>query len=101
MDLPRIKQTMSIDITRSMTSGLPPKAIVEVLFRIPEVEQAFHLLDNRRRPLKVDPDTDVERQEIVDAIERVATWLECSDAGLAEQLRARAAMLQGGGTSVE
>jgi hypothetical protein len=101
MDLTRIKHTMSLDISRSMSAGLPPKAIVEVLLNIPEVEQAFHLRENRNRPLAVDPETDAERKEIVEAIERVAVWLECSDADLAEQLRMRVAMLTDGGASVD
>jgi hypothetical protein len=39
----KIKRTLAIDIGRFMTAGLPPKAIVEKLWEIPEVEQAFYL----------------------------------------------------------
>lgn len=41
--LDRIKQTMALDISRSMVAGLPPKAIVERLLEIPEVEQALRM----------------------------------------------------------
>jgi hypothetical protein len=41
--LDRIKQTMAVDIGRLMAAGLPPKAIVEKLFEIPEVAQAFEM----------------------------------------------------------
>jgi hypothetical protein len=38
-----LKQTMALDISRSMTQGLPPKAIVERLLEIPEVRQALEM----------------------------------------------------------
>jgi hypothetical protein len=41
--LDRIKQTMALDISRSMADGMPPKAIVEVLLRIPELRQALEM----------------------------------------------------------
>jgi hypothetical protein len=39
----KIKRTLAVDIGRFMTAGLPPKAIVDKLWDIPEVEQAFYL----------------------------------------------------------
>jgi hypothetical protein len=74
--LARIKGTMAVDVSRFQAAGLSPEAIVEQLFNIPEVEQAFHLRANRGRPLSLDPSTPAERQEIVDALERVAAWLD-------------------------
>lgn len=74
--LPRLKQTMALDLSRFMSAGMPPRAIIERLMDIPEVGQAFHLRENRRRPLAIDPETDEQRQEIVDALERVAAWLD-------------------------
>lgn len=41
--LDRLKRTMAIDLARGMTAGIPPKALVEMLFQIPEVEEAFYL----------------------------------------------------------
>ena len=74
--LGRLKQTMAIDLARGMSAGMPPRALIDLLFDIPEVSQAFHLRENRRRPLALDPSTDEERREIVDALDRVATWLD-------------------------
>jgi hypothetical protein len=47
--LDRIKQTIAVDLSRFMSAGLPPKAIVEKLFEIPEFQQAFELRANARR----------------------------------------------------
>jgi hypothetical protein len=41
--LERIKQTMALDLARGMTAGLPPKALIEMLLKIPEVEQALRM----------------------------------------------------------
>lgn len=83
-----IKQTMAVDLTRFQAAGIPPKAQVERLFGIPEVAQAFHLRANRKRPLAIDPGTDEERAEIVDALERVVAWLDDGfHERLVEQLR--------------
>jgi hypothetical protein len=41
--LKRIKQTMAIDLARGMSAGIPPAGLVEMLFRIPEVEQAMRM----------------------------------------------------------
>jgi hypothetical protein len=38
-----------VDLSRFMSAGLPPKAIVEKLFEIPEFQQAFELRANARR----------------------------------------------------
>lgn len=46
--LTRIKATMSIDLARGMTAGIPPAALVELLWKIPEVEQAFAMRADRR-----------------------------------------------------
>jgi hypothetical protein len=74
--LGRMKETLAVDVARFQTAGLPPRAIVEKLFDIPEVEQAFHLRANQRRPLALDPSTNAERQEIIDALTRVIEWLD-------------------------
>lgn len=74
--LQRIKGTMAIDIERGGSARKSGPEIVEMLFAIPEVSQAFHLRANRRRPLAVDPATDEDRREIVDALERVIAWLD-------------------------
>jgi hypothetical protein len=47
--LTRIKQTMAIDLARGMAAGIPPTALVELLFQIPEVEQAFELRAKAKR----------------------------------------------------
>lgn len=92
--LTKIKETMAIDVQRFVDAGLPPKVIVARLFEIPEVEQAFRLRANRRQPLPLEPSTDAERMEVVEALERVAAWLNDDFHGeLVEQLRAVAAEL--------
>jgi hypothetical protein len=86
--LKQLQRTIAIDIGRFQSAGLPPKAIVTKLMEIPEVDQALHLYANRRRPLSLDPSTDADKQEIVDAIERVAAWLDDGfHEPLVEQLR--------------
>jgi hypothetical protein len=84
--LARIKETMAIDLTRFMAAGLPPKALIEKLFEIPEVAQAFHLRE--RGKLGIDIDTP-EGQAI--AAERLAWVAKFLDDGfhveLVEQLR--------------
>jgi len=47
--LDRIKQTIAVDLGRFMGAGMPPRAIVEKLFEIPEVQQAFELRARARR----------------------------------------------------
>jgi hypothetical protein len=47
--LAKMKHTLAVDLSRFMTAGLPPRAIVEKLFEIPEVEQAFELRAKARR----------------------------------------------------
>jgi hypothetical protein len=39
----KMKRVLATEIGRLMTCGLPPKAIVDKLWEIPEVEQAFYL----------------------------------------------------------
>lgn len=46
--LTRIKATMAIDLARGMTAGIPPAALVELLFNIPEVDQAFAMRADRK-----------------------------------------------------
>lgn len=91
----RVKEAMAIDIGRFSEARLPPAEIVARLFTIPELADAFHLLEARRRPLSSDPGTREEKMEIVDAINRVADWLD--DGGfhedLVDNLRVIAAML--------
>lgn len=41
--LSRMKKLMALDISRCMSADMPPKAIVEVLFNIPEVAEAFEM----------------------------------------------------------
>ena len=55
--LARIKQTMALDISRSISAGMPPKAIVERLLEIPEVRQA---LEMRARGTTDRPATQIE-----------------------------------------
>lgn len=62
---------------------MPPVALIEFLMRVPEFAQALHLYANRRRPLALDPSTDEEKREIVEALSRVADWL---DDGMHERL---------------
>lgn len=47
--LDRIKQAMAIDIARFQSAGLPPRAIVEKLFEIPELEKAMDMYWGRSR----------------------------------------------------
>lgn len=35
--LAKMKVTMAVELSRGMTQGLPPKALIELLFGIPEV----------------------------------------------------------------
>lgn len=74
--LVRIKQTIATDLSRLMAAQVPPQGIVKRLFEIPEVEQAFHLRADRKRPLAKDPSSRAEYQEIADALTRVANWLD-------------------------
>jgi hypothetical protein len=67
---------MAVDIDRGVAAGKRGRAIVAMLFDIPEVAQAFHLRANRRQALALDPETDEERKEIADALVRVADWLD-------------------------
>ena len=99
--LANIKRTMAIDVSRFISAQWPPKAIVDGLFQIPEVDQAFHLRANRRRPLVLDPSTDAEKQEIADALNRVADWLEPGNEREAATLRSIAAQIMDGGASEE
>jgi hypothetical protein len=78
--LTRIKETMAIDLTRFMGAGLPPKALIEKLFDIPEVAQAFQLRE--RGKLGIDMDTP-EGQAI--AAERLAWVAEFLDDGFHER----------------
>jgi hypothetical protein len=73
--LARIKGTMTVDIDRGISAGADGQRIVDMLLAIPEVSQALHLRANRRAALALDPSTDDEKREIVDALERVAAWL--------------------------
>lgn len=74
--LARLKVTMAVDVDRGITGGANGQKIVEMLLTIPEVSQGLHLRANRRASLPLDPSTDDEKREIVDAIERVADWLD-------------------------
>jgi hypothetical protein len=47
--LAKMKHTLAVDLSRFMTAGLPPRAIVEKLFEIPEVYQAFQMRADRRK----------------------------------------------------
>jgi hypothetical protein len=47
--LDRIKQAMALDIARLQSAGLPPRAIVEKLFEIPELEKAMDMYWGRSR----------------------------------------------------
>lgn len=99
--LANLKYTMALDLSRGMSAGIPPKGLVAMLFEIPEVSQGAHLRENRLRPLALDSETDEERQEIVDALERVTPWLDLSEPEIAERLRGIAAMMMDGGASAE
>lgn len=74
--LTRIKGTMAIDIDRGISAGADGNRIVEMLLAIPEISQALHLRANRGAPLTLDPSTVDQKREIVDAVERVAAWLD-------------------------
>lgn len=67
---------MSVELLRGLNADLDPRELIDLLFGVPEVSQAFQLRANRRRPLAMDPSTDEEKAEIVEAIERVAAWLD-------------------------
>jgi hypothetical protein len=41
--LDRMKRTMAIDVSRYMQAGWRPQDIIDRLFEIPEVEEAFYL----------------------------------------------------------
>jgi hypothetical protein len=73
--LARIKGTMAVDVDRGISAGAGGPKIVEMLLAIPEVGQGLHLRANRGRPLAMDPATEEEKREIVDALNRVADWL--------------------------
>jgi hypothetical protein len=73
--LARIKGTMAADVDRGIAAGAGGPKIVDMLLAIPEVSQALHLRASRGRPLAMDPATDEEKQEIIDALNRVADWL--------------------------
>jgi len=75
-ELSRVQQAIAVDLARFMAAGYPPKALALKLWEIPEVELAFSMYERRRLPLAVDPETDAEKREIVEAIERVAKWLD-------------------------
>lgn len=72
----KIKRTMSVDVSRFTKAGMPAEQIVERLFDIPEVAQAFHLRANQRQPLSRNPSTPDETREIANALDRVAAWLD-------------------------
>lgn len=90
--LAKMKVTMAVDLSRFMSAGLPPRAIIERLFEIPEVSQAFHLRAHRGRPLALDPSSPEQKREIVEALERMAGWLDDGfHEALVEELRGIAA----------
>lgn len=92
--LTRMKETMAVELSRGITAGIPPKALITLLFGIPEVEQAFRLRARRRQPLPVEPTTEADVQEIVEALNRVADWLSDDfHPELVDQLRGIAADL--------
>jgi hypothetical protein len=74
--LNRIKGTMAIDVDRGISAGADGRRIVEMLLAIPEVSQALHLRANRGSPLALDPSAVDQKCEIVDALARVANWLD-------------------------
>jgi hypothetical protein len=74
--LTRVTSTMAVDVDRGISAGADGRRIVDMLLAIPEVSQALHLRANRRAPLALDPATDDDRREIVDALNRVADWLD-------------------------
>jgi hypothetical protein len=84
--LTRIKETMAIDLTRFMAAGLAPKALIEKLFDIPEVAQAFHLRE--RGKLGIDIDTPEGQAIAAERLAWVAKFLDDGFHGeLVEQLR--------------
>jgi hypothetical protein len=84
--LTRIKATMAIDLARFMTVGLPPKALIEKLFEIPEVAQAFHLRE--RGKLGIDIDTPEGQAIAAERLNWVAKFLDDGfHVELVEQLR--------------
>lgn len=92
--LTKMQTTMAVELSRGMTAGMPPKALIQLLFGIPEVSQAFALRANRRRPLALSPQTDAETQEVVEELNRIADWLSDDfHAELVDQLRGIAADL--------
>lgn len=91
----KIKATMAVDIQRFRDARMPSREIVDRLFEIPEVAQAFALRAHRRRSLPLDPSTDCERLEVREALNRVADWLGADfDQDLADRLREIAVELQ-------
>jgi hypothetical protein len=46
--LSKIKRTMAVDLARGMSAGMSPKGLVELLFQIPEVEQALRMRSKGR-----------------------------------------------------
>jgi hypothetical protein len=70
------QQAIAVDMARHIAAALPPTAVTLKLWEIPGVELAFSMYERRRLPLAVDPETDAEKREIVEAIERVAKWLD-------------------------
>lgn len=84
----KIKETMAVDVQRFRDERLPSREIINRLFEIPEVAQAFALRANRRRPLPAEPSTDAERFEVIEALTHVADWLGSDfDEDIAERLR--------------
>jgi hypothetical protein len=75
-ELTRIQRAIAVDLARYLGMGLPPSAVTLKLWEIPEVELAFSMYERRNLPLPIDPETDAQRQEIVDAIERVVKFLD-------------------------
>lgn len=94
MWLARLKRSMAMDLEQLMTARMPPQAIIERLFDIPEVAQAFHLAANRGCPLSPYPSSDEEKREIVDALNRAADWFDDgSHQDLVDELRVHAGLL--------
>lgn len=94
MWLAKLKRVMVMHLERSMADQMSADAIIESLFDIPEVAQAFHLAANRDGRLSPYPSSDEEKLEIVDALNRVADWFDDgSHQDLVDELRVNAAML--------
>jgi hypothetical protein len=70
----KIKETMAVDVSRGMRDGLDGRAIVEMLFAIPEVAQAVHL--RARSKLDIDIDTAEGQAIAAERIEWVANFLD-------------------------